>query len=377
MGEQSWASKLVPAPVRRFVKSTEAYHSTAAFLAGFGYDSATLRRIDQLFDNLILALYLLALGALLILERRVAHGWRPGGVLDRHRHLVQIGAQFLFGGLFSAYVIFYFKSAALGKSFFFLLLVAALMLVNEYYGRRLRQERVQLALYFFCVFSFLLYFIPVLTGWFGTWVFVLAGAGAFALLAGVTVLGYWALTEEDVPPIKASLARNGAVWGVIFATLFGFYRANLIPPVPLSLVHSGIYHEVEPDPAEGYELVYEQPRWYQFWRHDDDVFHFQEGDAAHCFTAVFAPVGMKIPVYHRWQYYDEKRGEWRQSDRIEFQVRGGRKGGFRGFTRKRNLREGSWRVIVETAEEKVLGTVGFELKKAPHPARGFETLVYE
>lgn len=378
MGEQDWASRLIPAPVRRFIKSTEAYHSTAAFVAGFGYDSATLRRIDQLFDNLLLALYLLALGALLVLERRVAHGARPGGFIDRHRHLVQMGVQFLFGGLFSAYVIFYFKSAALGKSFLFLLLVAALMLINEYYGRRLRQERVQLALYFFCVFSFLLYFIPVLTGWFGTRVFFIAGAGALVLLCGVTLLGYWALTaEEGVPPIKAALARNGLIWGILFAGLFGLYWANIIPPVPLSLVRSGIYHQVKPDKNEGYELVFEKPPWYKFWQYDDRVFDFQEGDAAHCFSAVFAPTGMRVPIWHRWQRFDETREQWMESDRIEFEVSGGRKGGFRGYTRKRNLAEGRWRVVVETTEEKELGTVSFRLQKAPHGKRGFETLRYE
>jgi len=45
-------------------------------------------------------------------------------------------------------------------------------------------------------------------------------------------------------------------------------------------------------------------------------------------------------------------------------VRGGRKGGYRGFTAKQNFSEGEWRVGVETSDAREIGRMYFTVEKA-------------
>ena len=381
------AQSLVPGPLKRIAEASKPYQSTAAFLAGFGYDSVTLRRIDQLVDNLVLLAYLLGLGLLLVIEHRIARGQMAIGWIQRRRRLIHLGLQFLFGGLYSAYVIYYFKSASLLKSLIFLGLLAALLVANEFLEHRLRATRLQLALYYFCVFSFLLYFIPVLTGWMGSPVFIVAGALALLLTGGLTALVYWEGSSKTRPPQGHArkprrvawqhVRSNAFIWGALFAVLGLFYLTNIIPPVPVSVVHSGVYHDIE-RAGDAYLLEYERPSWYAFWRDESAPFRPTKDAAMHVFSAIFAPRGMQLRVFHRWEYWHPKRKQWLETDHIPFTVTGGRDGGWRGFTRKKNYRPGRWRVTVELADGRALGHTAFKVREpVPEVVLDFATVHYE
>ena len=69
-------------------------------------------------------------------------------------------------------------------------------------------------------------------------------------------------------------------------------------------------------------------------------------------------------MFHHWQQYAANREEWLTTDRIGFEITGGRDGGYRGFTYKRNATPGKWRVDVETEEGLLLGRIGFAIKPA-------------
>src|SRR4051812_41811541 len=109
------------------------------FLSGVTYDTVTLTRIDRLQDNLLLLIYLLFLGVLIVLTGRLGIESTPD-----HAHLATLSpfarwmlkarpyypmaVQFLLGGLFSAYAIFYSRSATLtSTAIFFALLVILLV----------------------------------------------------------------------------------------------------------------------------------------------------------------------------------------------------------------------------------------------------------
>ncbi len=94
------------------------------FLSGVTYDTVTLTRIDRLQDNLVLLLYLAVLGVLIVLTGRLGIETSPdceplpgSSPLTRwvleSRPYYPIASQFLLGGLFSAYAIFYSRSANL------------------------------------------------------------------------------------------------------------------------------------------------------------------------------------------------------------------------------------------------------------------------
>ncbi len=72
-----------------------------------------------------------------------------------------------------------------------------------------------------------------------------------------------------------------------------------------------------------------------------------------CATAIFAPLGLRDRLYHVWRHDGDV------VDRIPLEVRGGREGGFRTYSIKRNFGDspaGRWSCSVETEMGQLLGT---------------------
>lgn len=349
----------------------ERWLAPTAFIAGFTWDSLTLTRVDKVSDNAILALYLTALGALMVLDHRV--GLRPEAWprLAPHRGFMGWLTQFLFGGLYSAYVVFYFRSATFGPTFLFLAVLAGLMVANELFIPTKVVDRLRLSLYTLCAFSFLLFFIPVVTGYLGVGVFTMAAIGGL----GLTLLLAWLMERGEPVEPREVMLRHLKSSGGLLAVLYLLDFIGLIPPVPLALMHRGIFHEVSTS-AEGYVLRYERVPW-KPWRTDDRVFHQRAGEKAWCFTAIFAPTGTALTITHVWEHRDEQTGEWVSTDSIPFSVRGGRDGGFRGYTHKRSLSPGDWRVRVVASNGRTLGTVPFVIEEPGEEAPEWAERTYK
>lgn len=331
-----------------------------AFVGGFVYDTLTLDRIDKLGDNLQIMAYLLGLAWLLVMRKRV--GMRPSDyrVLREFYPWMHYGVQFFFGGLFSAYVVFTFKSASFTRSLVFLGLLAALMVGNELLSHRLRMERAHVGLYGLCSFAFLLFLVPVVTGHLGPWVFPAAVAGG---LLSALALGRAMDREPDhVPGWRHTLARHIPPAASLLTGMTALYLLGAIPPVPLAIMEGGIFHDVQ-WVDEGVQVKWQRPPM-RVWPRDDSTFAAAKGDKAWCFTAVFSPNNTELQIQHRWEWYSPEHERWMQSDLIPFKVKGGRDGGYRGYTRKRNLKPGDWRVTVETERERVLGRYEFEVTPA-------------
>jgi hypothetical protein len=141
----------------------------------------------------------------------------------------------------------------------------------------------------------------------------------------------------------------------VLVTLFLLDLAHVIPPIPLSLTDRGVYHAVERTDG-GYQLTWQKTPW-RFWRRQDVEFHLDSGERVYCFSAVFAPTGTGLSISHEWQKHGEQ--GWVTTDRIPFSVLGGRGGGFRGYTYKRHVTAGDWRVLVETEGGRELGQCAF------------------
>jgi MFS family permease len=168
------------------------------FFAGVIYNSIVLSRIDRLRDNLILLLYLSLLGFLIVLTGRLGTAdVRPEDLeqtksrLDRlllqARPYAPMAIQFLLGSLFSAYAVFYWKSASFtGTAVFFCLLVG-LLVGNEFIRDRLSNLQLLLGLYAMVTCSFFTFFLPVMTGWMNMGVFMIG-----VILSGLVT---WRLVE--------------------------------------------------------------------------------------------------------------------------------------------------------------------------------------
>jgi hypothetical protein len=336
--------------------------SAVAFATGFLWDTFTLTRIDLVYENIVFVTYLIValIGIFLVhgVDTRVfapqwllrVRAWLPGVV------------QFPMGGLFSGFVIFYTKSASVLTSWPFLLILFFLFVGNEFFRKRYERLIFQISLFYFALLSYLVLIVPVLLNTMGTATFVLSGAISLFMMSAIL-----ALIGRVFPKLYKQGARH--MWTIVIAIFVVFnalYFSNTIPPVPLALKDIGVFHNVVRTETGGYLVSYERPAWYEIWRQTSGVFHRSRGEAVYCYSSVFAPTRLRTPIYHSWQRKGEH-GEWIREDRIPYTIEGGRDGGYRGYTIKQSIDEGSWRCVVETSNQLVIGEVRFNIVSVAEP----------
>lgn len=343
---------------------TQPFMPVVFFLSGIVYDTLTLTRIDRLQDNLILLLYVVLLGVLIVLTGRVGvapldtgERARPSGLAQtfvRARPYYPMAMQFLLGGLFSAYAIFYSRSATLtGTGIFFVLLIV-LLVGNEFLRDRLSNLRLLVSLYAVVCFAFFTFFLPVVVGYMNSGVFLIGAIVTLAVILRVVQLIYRNNTARSSQ--EAVQVTIPAV--VLIVGLVGFYFLNWIPPVPLSLKFGGMYHEIKRN-GDQFELSFEK-HWYQVWKRSDTT--YPSNTPIYCFTAVFAPVDLNTTVYHHWYYRPNDSRPFTHADRIPIKISGGREGGYRAYSFKQGLDQGEWRVDVESQDGRVIGQVSVHVE---------------
>jgi len=327
-----------------------------SFFAGFVWDNLTINRIDAWSDNAILLLYILLLTGLIILTQIDRQTLFEHRLWAKYRPWLPSAIQFLFGGLLSTYLVFYFQSASSGKTLIFVILLMALLVANEFLAGRLTNLYLLLSLHFFVSFSFFIFFIPVLTNMMNLFTYVLGGIAGLALTGAVVfILDRYKSFESD----RIRLKHLGVILSIYL--LFNLlYVLNIIPPVPLSLKDIGIYHHAE-RLEDQYKLRYMKPPWYAFYRESDKTFFYNDGDSVFCYAAVFAPTDLTKTILHQWAVYNPAQDEWVITDRTAYRLTGGRDGGYRGYTFKKNVQPGSWQVRVLTEDNLILGSVSFDV----------------
>jgi len=331
----------------------ESRLSAAALIAGFIWDNLTLTRIDLWFDNLVILIYLLVAGlGIVILNLR-------SGVTGRLTTFLSFAMQFAFGGLFSAFIIFYSKSASFITSWPFLLVLAVLLIGNEFFRERYLRLTFQVSIFFLALYSYSIFALPVLLGKMGAWIFLLSGVISITLISLFILLLFYA-TRKRARKSKRSLIISIST---IFIAFNIFYFTNIIPPVPLSLKSSGVYHYIERNIIGGYIARSEPLPWYLFYKKLKPDFHWTANSPIYIYSAVFAPTDLDTSIFHRWSYFDENKNNWIITDRLSFQIIGGRGGGYRGYTFKSNIKNGDWRVDVITERDQLLGRIKFKVIK--------------
>ncbi len=355
------------------------FMSALFFVTGVTYDTLTLTRIDRLQDNLILLFYLAALSVLVVLTGRLGVAavepvaLEPQGspfarVLVKAQPYYPMAMQFLLGGLFSAYAVFYSRSATLTGTGIFLGVLVLLLMANEFLRDRLSNIRLLVALYALASFSFFTFFLPIMVGTIGTWVFLLGATLTVGITVGVVQLIYQYNQERS----RRETVLVGGPAIALIGLLIGFYFLNWIPPVPLSMKFGGMYREVQKQ-DERFVLSFDR-EWYQVWKRSQNPFPADE--PVYCFTAVFAPVALNTTVYHHWFFRPNDRKPFTHADRIPIKIAGGREGGYRAYTFKQRLDPGDWRVDVETEDGRIIGQVSVVVTKQDETAVIPRTVLY-
>ncbi len=339
---------------------TKPFMPAVFFLSGVIYDTVTLTRIDRLLDNLILLLYLAMLGALIVLTGRVGNESPPDSgqlaaaspfmrkVLEC-RPYYPMASQFLLGSLFSAYTIFYSRSATFSGTAVFFALLIMLLVANEFLRNRLSNLRLLICLYAVVCFAFFTFFLPVITGYMNVVIFAIGAIVSIGVILRVTQLIYRNNPDRSRDEGVGVTVPAAALIGI----LVGFYFLNWIPPVPLSLKFGGMYHEIKRS-GDQFELSFEK-QWYQVWKRSDTT--YPANKPIYCFTAVFAPVALNTTIYHHWYFRPNDSRPFTHADKIPLTISGGREGGYRAYSFKQGLDVGEWRVEVEAKDGRILGRV--------------------
>jgi len=355
------ARRFLPKNVRELVHWYERYLSPIGLIGGFVADNLILlRRVDVWTTNALLGSYLIIAALGIVFINAAESGRVKSNRLLALVPFVPVVVQFSMGGLFSGYLSLYSRSAAFGGSWVFVVIVALLLLSNERFIRFYTRLPFQVSLYFVVLYSFLIFFLPVVFKRIGPDMFVISGVLSLGIIAAFQVLlaHVAPLREKEA---RTAIARSVVIIGLIFNIL---YFENLIPPLPLALKAGGLYHRVVHEPSGMYVLEGEEVPWYESFLRYNLTFHRVPGERAYVFTSIFAPEGLTTTIIHQWQRFDTTTNAWVTTADIPFQISGGRDAGYRGYTGKFDPAAGKWRVNVLTPTGQIITRISFTVVDA-------------
>lgn len=351
--------------IKEITQRYERYITPTALLLGFIFDNITLRRVDFLTENLVLLAYLLVAGAgIVIANISEERAWNvfSGRLYSWSLFVIQ----FAFGGLFSAFTVFYFRSSSVTASWVFLLMLLLLMIGNEVFKKHYARVAFQTTIFFFAIFVFSIFIIPIVIGKIGAGIFVLSGIAAVILF-----VSFLYMLAKLTPQRFRIGARNTILASVCVLVLMNtMYFLNIIPPIPLSLQDVGVYHSIARLSNGEYKAEKEVIKGLFADKKEIHVFSDEE---VFIFSSIFAPTKLNADIVYHWQYYDSSSEEWQTMGRVNFSIAGGRDEGYRSYSSKGNLREGAWKVDIETLRGQQIGTVKFKVTR-PSADREFETV---
>lgn len=285
-----------------------------------------------------------------VIEERAARGKaRP-----RWRGVLPIITQFSLGGFWSGFLVFYGRSAAVSASWPFLLLIVVILVANEFLKKYHDRLVFTSVLFFFAMYSYAIFAVPVYTGMIGTTTFLESGALAIVVFTLFTILLRIFGRERfmnDVWNIRVGAA-------IVLVVINVCYFTNILPPLPLAAKSAGIYHTVWRVPGN-YFAETESQSWRVKYLGSPAQMHVTAGDTLYAYSSIFAPTTLATVVVHRWQWYDPQKKEWITKSRISYPIVGGRDGGYRGYSAVPISAPGDWRVSIETVEGLVIARLPF------------------
>ncbi len=354
--------RYLPQSTEELIRWYERYVSPLSLLIGFTIDAIAVEALDIYLYSFVLLFHLSLAATGIITLHLIERGVLRWALLLRVAPFIPVAVQYAFGGLFSGFILLYSQSAGFATSWIFVVLLAALLLGNERFRRVYATFPVQIGILYFALFSFLIFFIPIVVQDVGPWVFVVSGVLSLACISGLLYTVALLAKSFDTAHRRAVVR---VVVGV-FVCINVLYFWGAIPPLPLALRDAGVLHSIVRSNGH-YDVSYEPKQWYEFYRRYNPVFHRTSGETVYVYTAIFAPDGISTTILHNWQRFDEENEEWVTEASFDFPIRGGRDGGYRGYTLKDDVESGKWRVNVVTDYGQLIGRVSFEVTAVTTP----------
>jgi len=332
----------------------ERHLSALAMIAGFAIDNLFFERLDIWQTQLWLASYTLACFIAIPWLHYIETGIERGRPRPRWLVLLPITTQFALGGFWSAFVIFYGRSAVVSASWPFMLLLFLILLGNEYFHHYHDRLIFTSVLFFFALYSYAIFEVPIYTGTLGTWTFIESGLVAVCVFALFTILLRMLGRERFLADVWR--IRVGAICVLIIINIA--YFANILPPIPLAAKAAGVYHAVWRIPG-AYLAMSETEPWQVRYLGFEPTLHVVPNESLSAYSEIFAPTTLSTNVVHRWQWYNPSKKQWLTKAVITYTITGGRGGGYRGYSTARISETGEWRVDVETTDGRLIARMPF------------------
>jgi hypothetical protein len=336
--------------------------SAAATILGFLGDNYFFRHADVGEMQLLFVIYLATIAVSILLLHGIEARFAPEK-FRRMRAVLPLATQFAFGGLWSALLIFYSHAAVFTASWPFLLLLVVVLIASEIFSHYLPRLVFASVLLFFGLFSSAIFLVPVYVLAIGSWVFILSGALSVLVFLGYLRLLNFAGRDANLRVQKLWISLGVAA---VLLLLNGLYFTSVLPPLPLVLRDSGVYHYAKKN-GDLYDTKGEERSWWDGVLGRRNVQHVAPNEQLYVYSAIFAPTALRTRIVHRWQFYSPKRKRWLAVNNVSFSVRGGRDGGYRAYSRKLNPRAGEWRVDIGTSEGRLIGRVRFSVERVAAP----------
>jgi len=338
-----------------WIKTYERHLSAFAMVAGFVIDNIFFERVDLWQTQAVFAAYTAACFIAIPLLHWIE--MRPSRLasFSRLRLILPLVTQFALGGFWSGFVIFYGRSAVLGASWPFLLFLFFIFLGSEYFHQYHERLVFTSVLFFFALYSYAIFAVPVYTGSLGTMTFLLSGVIAVGVFTLFTMLLRMLARERFLPDVWR--IRVGAFAVLVFMNIS--YFTNVLPPLPLAATAAGVYHTVWRVP--GAYLANEEAgqSWQVRYLGFSPTLQVTLGEPLAAYSSVFAPTTLSTTIVHRWLHYDRTSKKWVQRSTISYSIRGGRDGGYRGYTEMPITETGEWRVDIETTDGRLIERLPF------------------
>ncbi len=330
--------------------------SSASLIFGFIFDAVTLKRLDTLWENIWILAHIIIVGVFISLINLKES--KKGDEANPHKaHFWYVNLlQFFFGGILSAFLVFYFRSTDIWSTWPFLFILTIAFIANESLKRHYIRQSFQISLFFLSIYSFMIFLIPILLHKIGPFVFLLSGFLSLVIIITFSIFLFRFKKGEFIESRNLTLFFISGIF-ILFNIL---YFTNTIPPIPLSLKEAGIYHSVVRNSNGNYDVTYENHEWIEYLKLYPE-FEKEVGAPVYAYSAIFSPRDLNLTIIHEWQYYDEAKSKWITEGLVNLNVIGGRDGGFRTYSMRSDLVAGKWRVNIKTKQGQNIGHLRFRI----------------
>lgn len=338
------------------MKESSRHITTLLFIGGFIFDLLILPDAGHVATIWIGMVYLGIVAFAIALREWVISRNTASKAEQKLFSILTFAIAYFSGSALSFVCVYAIRSAALSVSWPLLLILFLCVLANELVSSHYFRFTLDVGVLLVGVLFFIVFNMPVVLKVQNDATFLISIV--LAMVVSLLYLFSLQFTSESANEEAPKLYALGVGIPMFFGML---YFLNVIPAVPLSLEHSGVYHSVSKQDVGTFVGVEEvDTRLFASMR--IPVYHIGALDTGvYFFSAVHAPAELTAPISHVWEYYNTKDRQWVPMTTIAFTLDGGREDGYRAYSQKENITEGLWRVTVKVDDKRIVGRMKFRV----------------